>query len=364
MVGRGVNMLKATCNRAAFILALVVVLVASVGLSAAELTATVGKQTVVMPAGQHGFNYFPDEPISVISRSPLRFLMVVGNRTMLMEGPSFEKARPVKAVLEPSNSPGAYDEHYAGISSVFIDKGRKEVLGFFHAEKPTGGKNKEGTSRFYATIGLAVSTDGGRSFKKIGPILTGRPEDPEWKGTAQGNADVSVCLDHTGQWLYAYYTEHSRRDPATGKARSVITCMARSKVTDGGRPGTWKKYYKGSFEEPGLGGKDSEVANCWAPHVTYIPAMKKYVMMGNRGCVGFYTSDDGIKWGNPTVLFKMDDVPIIDKEIAIHPSLFIERANPEEATGFLFYAYSPKYGHKKPGSPHYFVKRSIRLQHK
>jgi len=230
--------------------------------TAEELKTTLGKQQTIMRSGQHGFNYFPDEPVSVISERPLRFLMVVGNQTFLMEGRSFATAQPVRVVLGPSNKPGAYDEQYAGISSVYLDRRRREILGFFHAEKPTGGKNQEGTFRFYATIALAVSRDGGANFTKVGPILTGLPEDPHWKGTAQGNADVSVTVDDTGKWLYAYYTEHSRRDPANGRQRSVITCMARSAVSDGGRPGTWKKYYNGSFSEPGLGGRDSEVANC------------------------------------------------------------------------------------------------------
>lgn len=348
-----------------FVAILVIILVSwfASGITRAdELTATVGKRGVVIPEGTFDFRYFPDEPVSVLSRSPLKFLMVVGDKTVLMEGSSFEKAKPSKVVLEPSKKAGTYDEHYTGISSVYVDAKKKEVLGFFHAEKPTGGKNKEGTHRFYATIGLAVSEDGGQTFKKIGPIICGPAEDPDWKGTAQGNADVSVCLDHTGKWLYAYYTEHSRKDPATGKTRSVITCMARSKVEDGARPGTWKKYYNGSFDEPGLGGKDSEVANCWAPQVTYIPEMKKYVMLGNRGCVGFYSSDDGIKWANPVILFKMDDVPMIGHEIAIHPCLHIEKASATEATGYVFYAYSPNYGHEKPKSSHHFVKQPITIK--
>jgi hypothetical protein len=155
---------------------------ATLPLSAAEITATVGKQMVVIPDGKYDFHYFPDEPISVISRQPLRFLVVVSNRTILMQGRSFETAKPIKAVLEPSGSSGSYDQKYAGISSIYVHKKRDEILGFFHAEKQTGRKTREGNNCAYATIGLAISTDGGRSFKKVGPILTGKPEDPEWTG--------------------------------------------------------------------------------------------------------------------------------------------------------------------------------------
>src|SRR5437016_3460520 len=113
------------------------------GTRADELTATVGKRGVVIPEGRFGFRYFPDEPVAVLSRSPLRFLLVVGDKTVLMEGSSFEIAKPARSVLEPSRTVGAYDEQYAGISSVYSDPRRNELLGFFHAEKPTGEKNKE-----------------------------------------------------------------------------------------------------------------------------------------------------------------------------------------------------------------------------
>jgi hypothetical protein len=329
--------------------------------TARELVARLGERQTVIPDGKFGFHYFPDEPVGVIGRSPLRFLMVVGNKTVLMEGESFEAAKPVKDVLAPSTDPKAFDGQYAGISSVLLDSTGRELLGFYHAEKSAGGTNREGVHRFYASVGLATSADGGKTFVKVGPVLTGRPEDPAWKGTAQGNADVSVCRDHSGKWLYAYYTEHSRRNPATGKSRSVITCMARCRVEDRGQPGTWKKYFEGSFSEPGLGGKDTEVANCWAPQVTYVPELKKYLMVGSRGGVHLLASDDGIAWQHQGVLFVMDDVPLVDHEIALHPGLHIEKASPSKIEGHLFYAYSPKFGHPQPSSPHYFVKQPVTI---
>jgi hypothetical protein len=327
---------------------------------AAELRVTLGEQNLVIANGQYGFQHFPDEAVAVLGRNPLRYLMVVGDHTIIMEGDSFGTATSQGVVLQPSKSSGAYDEQYAGINSIYIRK-HGEVLGFFHAEKPTGGTNEHGTHRFYATVGLAVSKNNGYSFEKIGAILTGRPEDPASKQDAQGNANPSICLNHTGEWLYAYYTDHSRRDPATGNYRSV-TCMARSKVSDGGRPGTWFKYYKGSFDESGLGGNDSQVADCWGANVTYVPQMKKYLMFGLRGGFSFFESEDGINWKGPTILFVMTDYPFVGREIACYPSLYIQGATSKGLTGTLLYAYSHNYGHQAPQSPHYFVARSIQIR--
>lgn len=296
-----------------------------------DLLATTGRNLLLNRA------VHPDQSISVISTTPLRFLVANPPGTVLMEGRSFEDSRIVRTVLSPSRKAGEYDEQYAGIGGAV--RIGKTIIAVFHAEKPTGGQTEFGAPRFYATIGLAISEDNGNSFRKIGPIISGLPENPSWKGAAQGNGDPTLCLDHTGEWLYCFYTEHSRRDPATGEKRSVITCMARSRVSDRGMPGTWHKLYKGAFSEPGLGGKDTEVANVWAPHVQYLKGVKKYVMVGNRGGVRLFHSDDGIKWSRPTELYRVADLPY--GEFAWHPSFFIERERGDKANGVLFYGYSP-----------------------
>jgi hypothetical protein len=330
-----------------------------------KVEAEVGRQSTVIPEGRFGFRFFPDQPVSVLGTKPLTFLMVVPPDTILMRGDSFEDARPVRSVLRRSGTPGAYDQKDAAINSVHIDRERKEILAFFHAERPTGGLGFSGTVRFYATVGLAVSGDRNLDFRKVGPILSGVPEDPGTSETAQGVGEPSVCVDHTGEWLYLYYTDHSRIDPRTGKERSVITCMARCKVSDGGRPGKWSKYYDGSFGEPGLGGKDSEVANCWGASVTYIAEMRKYVMVGNRDGICYFTSDDGIHWAKGGTLVEAHDVPVIGEPVAFHPRLLVNEATPEGATGQLVYSYSPRFSRPRmqvPGQTHFFVKRPIRLR--
>ena len=93
---------------------------------AAEITATLGQQDVLIPDGKYDLHDFPQAAITIISIKPVRFLMVAANRTFLMEGESFETAKPTKAVLEPSNTPGAYDESYAGISGIYINHEEKK----------------------------------------------------------------------------------------------------------------------------------------------------------------------------------------------------------------------------------------------
>ena len=63
------------------ILALIVVACWAVVAESAEDNpkATVGKLVVVMPPNTNGLNYFPDEQISVLGKSPTRLLVVSGN---------------------------------------------------------------------------------------------------------------------------------------------------------------------------------------------------------------------------------------------------------------------------------------------
>lgn len=330
-----------------------------------KIEVQVGEQKTVIPEGRFDFRFFPDQPISVLGTKPLRFLLVVPPRTLLMQGPSFETARPVRPVLQGSNRNGAYDQKDAAINSIHIDRDNREILAFFHAERPTGGVGFGGTVRFYASVGLAVSGSEEIDFRKVGPIITGVPEDANSSQTAQGAGEPSACVDHTGEWLYLYYTDHSRRDPLTRKERGVVTCMARCKVSNAGRPGKWEKYYNGAFSEPGLGGRDAEVADCWGASVTYVPELKKYIMVGSRDGICYFTSDDGVRWTKGGTLVEANDVPVIGEAVAFHPMLHVERGTPGEAVGQLFYAYSPRFSRPRmqvPGHTHFFVKRPIRLR--
>jgi hypothetical protein len=328
---------------------------------AGDIKARLDPATQLYVVGQNNIAGLNDQGLCVVGQNPLEFVTVMdgivngrkAGGTVLYQGSTFETAQPVGSLIEPSHRPGAYDETYAGSGAALRINNVPHI--FFHAERPTGGKNSEGIPRFYASIGLAIATDG-HNFKKVGPVITGKPIDPNWKGTAQGNGDPSVCIDATGEWIYCYYTEHSRFDPLKNQIRSVITCLARSRVKDGGKPGTWTKYYNGSFQEPGLGGKDSEVANCWAPFVVYLPNFKRYVMVGGREGVVLFTSVDGIHWGEKTQLIKMADIPLRFEQFVIHPSLYFDVDTPTQAKGYLFYGYG------QPGQPGRVMKQPIVLE--
>jgi hypothetical protein len=305
--------------------------------------------------------------------------MAVRTSTFLVSGPDLNSLHPEAEVLRPG-FPGSFDGDYAGVGGIVVDEDRKHVIALYHAEDHAGmpriGYNK--VPGFYASVGLATSTDGGRSFRKVGPILTSNaPKNPEGGHPAQGLGDPTVCRSRDGQYLMAYYSEHSRVD-----GRGVQIGLARSPVSAGGRPGTWRKFLEGSFSQPGLGGKETPVigmqkiqADAHNPSVVYVEPFRKYVMVfcclayadfetkrADRS--GFYlaSSDDGITWGEPTLIYSALTVPIPGVEMAMHPSLLLTGQDKDTVKGWLLYAYSPRWGHTDLEPSHHLVGRPIRLE--
>jgi hypothetical protein len=345
-----------------------------------KVTAKVGPQKIVYPAGYHGLNYFPDEPISIINERPFQFLMTAGNSTYLMQGRSLDNAVPVKRVLVPGEK-SEFDNGYCGITSTIYDKKSKRLLAFYHAEDHVGmpkveyNKDIQGA---YWSIGLAVLNDGSHTFTKAGQILSPSVKKADVTHDHQGIGDVCVIADSTNTYLYAYFSDLTRKK----RDKPTKIGMARCRIEDGGMPGRWHKFNNGDFTEKGLGGMESPVVfpptafpcGVFAPHVTYIKDLQKYVMVCNvmahsdhekrraeKGGIYFCYSDDGIKWSEPESLVTGHPVPYQEREYVAHPHLVISRTKENEASGWLLHCYTPRWGTKPPNQPHHLAKRLITI---
>ncbi len=357
-----------------------VLLVWSAGLpslNAAEVTASIGEHRIVFPAGYHGLNYFPDEPIAVLSTKPFRYLLVADG-TYLMQGRTLDTAVPVHKVLAPGPKT-SYDNGYAGITSIYFDKKTRQWLGLYHAEDHVGLPKTSinpDINGAYWSIALVISKDNGNSFQKLGQVLTSGVTKKDMKWEMQGIGDVCMIADPTETYLLAYFTDLTRRK---GNETARIG-LARCRIADGGRPGKWFKYRDGDFKEKGLGGENSAVVDppkgfpseVINPRVTYLPPWKKYLMVCNvvangedgkkkveKGGIYFSHSDDGIKWTEPKVLVIGQPIPYQDSEYVSHPSLLFENVTSNSAEGWLLYCYSPRWGTQAPRQPHHLARRPI-----
>ena len=342
----------------------------------AEITATTGRNRVLIPAGTHGLNYFPDEVICILKEQPLTFTLVIGDSTHVLSGRSFENAEPVAQVLRPGPS-GQPDNHYAGIGGIYDDTARQRVMGFYHAEDKEGIGIVEanGVQGFYGTICAAIASTDDTAFKKLGPAITAdKPKllrgwetegGPKGAWMGQGVGEPTVCVDGTGKYLLCYFVEWSNR-----LKRGVQICVARCPIETAGVPGSWQKYHNRKFSEPGLGGHETPVisaehqADTYTPHVQYVKEWERYVMVFGIGVgaeiharplkpvqSGLYvtTSKDGVDWTKPVQIEKVFAFVINTQECKIHPTLIVSRVTDDMLTGQLLYGYTPRW----PDTPHH-----------
>ena len=356
----------------------------SLGSWAAEpqeaLDVKVGKQEVLIPSGYEGLSHFPDQPIALLNRKPLTFLAAVGNETVLFSGPNWKNLQPIAKVLHVGDK-GSFDNGYAGVGGVFIDGSK--IYAFYHAEDQENldseYSKRNGQRAFIASVGYATSDDGGKTFQKVGQVLaSGHPRKD--RAECAGLGDISICLDNTKSYLYAYYTDYSRH-----ANEGVQTCVARSPVDSRGRPGSWMKYHDGGFSQPGLGGLESHIlswhsrgGDAYSPSVVYSEGLAKFLMVF---CVVDYSearlgheskhpkksgiylsySEDGVLWGEigPADIASHALLRAGSRDV-VHPTLVIESTKDMNLRGVLVYAFTPRW----PDVPHHLAGRTITISTK
>jgi len=335
-----------------------------------------GDAITVLENGQFGLTYFPDEGTALIQRSPLlRLVVTARDSSYLVEGPDLQHLSAATPILRPGGK-GEFDNGYAGISAV-IQLGQI-YYGFYHAEDHEGlPALAGGIPGFYASIGLATSEDG-TTWKKRGQLITSS-QSKSWTAYPnqgdRGAAEPGATMSKDGRFVYLYYTEHSRM-----KGRGVDICLARADLKEGPPlPGAFRKYYKGAFSEPGLGGRDSPVmtargfqsANALEGHVTYSKKAEKYLMIFGIDAYrdrmagspptssGLYAawSDDGIAWSTPLRLIGDQAVPQPGKSLSWEGSIVFD--DDTGRTGMLIYGFTPNWG----ATPHYMVGRRVTIGH-
>jgi hypothetical protein len=301
--------------------------------------------------------------------------MAAGVSTFLLEGRDMRSLVPRGPVLRPGK-PGSFDNGYAGISGAAGDPATGALFGFYHAEDHEGMPPiPGGIPGFYCCIAAAVSRDGGASFEKLGPSITNsRPKDVQGRAD-QGCGDLCAVAAADHRDLYVYYSDHSHIDN-----RGVQICLARCPREELGRTDRWRKYYRGAFAEPGLGGMETPVVSAATlrgdalfPQVTFVPALRRYVMVFNvhvyreyrqqakpvQSGIYIACSEDGLRWSKPTQLIAIRSIAVVGREVGWHPTLLLSTIAGGFAKGWLFYAYSESWGHRAPQTPHYLAGQPI-----
>lgn len=355
-------------------------------IEARDLVITLGDQVTILKNGALGMDYFPDESIGRIpDENKLRLLLASRDSSFLVEGDDLLNLKTAKKVLTPGGW-GSVDNGYAGISGVHRHTNGK-LYAFYHAEDHQGMPSL-GPGRpngYYATVAVAESSDGGHNWTKLGPVIVSA-KTKDFKAhpnhNARGVSLPGITVDRSGKYLYLYYTDQSFSNPGGNQ-----TCVARADLTAGPPvPGSFSKYFQGSFSEPGIGGQETHVLSAAArqgsfamyANPSYVSTLDRYIAVFNilnrrehlaeseaPKISGIYLahSQDGINWSEPTQLIADYATFFVGKSVSVAGTILWDNA--KAANGWLVYGYSPSWGHDRGsyrGTPHHMVGRRIGIE--
>jgi hypothetical protein len=235
------------------------------------------------------------------------------------------------------------------------------VRGWYHAE--TGCDYIGGTSK--KSIAYAESYDGGRTFIKVdypnNQVITA---PANWTEADQDDEGDHYVV-RAGDYLYMYFLA----------SRDYRVHLARSHVADGGRPGTWWKYFNGAFSEPGLGGESTAISGdepLTVSKLTHNTFLNAYLGLGHVADAGGFTGFDllispngidGWRSLHRRVLQSSSDYfarPPDSFELTEYPS-FVSLYGDGAQTGQTFWLY---YMYLKPGEDwqhRYLLRRRVHL---
>lgn len=181
------------------------------------------------------------------------------------------------------------------IANVYRNPENGHILGFVHLEYHPG---KRGG--VYFRFGLAISKDGGKSFKWCGyilePDLTYETWFNRWHGKnlkghhAFANMGLANYVIKDGYFLLYYADTRESRDTFSNGV-----AVARARVADvlsaaeNRRTTPWNKYFNGAWDEPGMSGKFTSlnIAPLGFLHgdAAYNSYLKRFVMVTRTGKV-------------------------------------------------------------------------------
>ena len=290
-----------------------------------------------------------------------------------------------KALIQPGGDPNGYtfDRDYAGggpVLPIFDVAGKLAVLHIYHGEWHGGTCDKTGFC-FYASLGMAISKDGGTTFTKLGEIV--QPTIPRPDSIASGkNLDIGggtpiiadqdgrhipdlAAVDPANVYLYIFYPDKDLAASTVGPcSRTACIALARARLyeviaaaLEGNSarfPTLFHKYYQGVFTEPATSGDPdaaypsghytpivSDPGNF--PTVVYDTRIHQYLMAYTTGndAIVMRSGKNLLSWSDPIATGSISQ----PGESFLYTTLVGEGADPFTSNGNprLFYVHSPKW---------------------
>jgi hypothetical protein len=273
---------------------------------------------------------------------------------------------PVSPMLDMKSKRPVVPEKctYAGSGPFYTDSRSGLFIQFVHMEMSFGSaEDNSGVAPFYSKLGLAVSSNRGKTWHYVGDIVSTTVSLSDWK-TYVGEKPSAPWLDiGSGAHVIvadkgvSYFYVYIRDFPRPANQETPHLAVARAPVADvvaaaaKGKTVVWKKYYKSRWDEPGLGGKSSPLETGHTPNdmqvdVKYNSYLKKYIMATGSiidvpGYLELTTSKDGLTWA-PRARVTESLTPDNQQAIITYPSIVGTDSDPSKP-GKTFYIYATKH---------------------
>lgn len=217
-----------------------------------------------------------------------RFRGFTGAATMYaIDGKTpYDMGGPAVTVLTPGpagsiSSCGQWIQH--------VELQGKTLIGWIHNESQCN--YAIGQNHYMDTI--ATSIDYGLTWKVQGLSITGTPEDTPKPRQVTGESCSSTVKGQDG-YYYSYCGGHGN------------AYVARAPVSNPG-PGEWKKYYNGSYSEPGIGGKSTRMTQQVGDASFWLTTNQTVSVIWVKGGLGLEFSQDYMHFTEfPVPILKLD----------------------------------------------------------
>lgn len=164
------------------------------------------------------------------------------------------------ATADPSTASYA-QKNYCDLTGVWVDPDTGDWYGLVHNEFTP---QPFGDGIHFDAIDYARSTDQGKSWTIEGHAITSPYSTTRGDTTAfpnqtydYGDGDPRLFTDTADGYFYVFYG--SRLVDKNGNWADDFSHVARSPIADKMATGSWQKWYDGSWSQPGVGGKESNL---------------------------------------------------------------------------------------------------------
>ncbi|MFD0569440.1 hypothetical protein ACFQ0T_09375 [Kitasatospora gansuensis] len=179
----------------------------------------------------------------------------------------------LQATFAPSGS-GYAQKNYCDLSGLWVDPDTGDWYGLVHNEFTP---QPFGDGLHFDAIDYAVSTDQGKTWTIkdhviTSPYSTARGDTAAFPNQTYdyGDGDQRLLVDTASGYFYVFYG--SRVVDKNGSWKAFHAHVARAPIASKMAPGSWQKWYDGSWSEAGTGGRESNMVPVGASNTTgYTP---------------------------------------------------------------------------------------------